>query len=156
MAGRVHQINVSDGGVPKLPVREARITSSGVSGDRQADLRHHGGPDRAVCLYSLDVIQGLQAEGHPIGSGSAGENLTLSGLDWKDVGPGRRLRIGQALIEVTYPAVPCAKNAQWFSDGNFSRILGSRYPGSSRMYGRVLEDGRVRVGDPALLVMGPQ
>ncbi len=156
MAGRVHQINVSHGGVPKLGVPEALITASGVSGDRQADLRHHGGPDQAVCLYSLEVIEGLQAEGHPIGPGSAGENLTVVGLDWNQVTPGSRLRVGGALIEVTYPAVPCAKNAQWFSDGKFSRILESRHRGWSRMYARVLEEGRVTVGDSARLVTDSQ
>ncbi|CAN5847097.1 MOSC domain-containing protein [soil metagenome] len=156
MAGRVHQINVSGGGVPKLPVDEAQITFSGVSGDRQADLRYHGGPDQKVCLYSLEVIEGLRAEGHPIDPGSAGENLTLSGFDWTRVTPGAQLRIGQALIEVTYPAVPCAKNARWFKDGKFSRILESRHPGWSRMYGRVLEEGHVAVGDPAALVTDPR
>src|SRR6266508_2701810 len=64
--GTVHQISVSGGGVPKLPVPEAEITANGVSGDRQRDLRVHGGPERAVCLFSLDVIERLRAEGHPI------------------------------------------------------------------------------------------
>src|SRR2546427_5480190 len=59
----VHQINISDGGVPKLPVPEARITVQGVAGDRQRSVQYHGGVDRAVCLYSLEVIGTLQAEG---------------------------------------------------------------------------------------------
>src|SRR3569832_2171795 len=78
----VHQISVSDGGVPKLPVWEAKVSEQGLSGDRQRNLKFHGGPDRAVCLYSLELIEHLQAEGHPIDAGAAGENLTLSGLDW--------------------------------------------------------------------------
>jgi MOSC domain-containing protein YiiM len=44
----VHQINVSDGGVPKHPVFEAKISKEGVEGDRQKNLKVHGGPDRAV------------------------------------------------------------------------------------------------------------
>jgi MOSC domain-containing protein YiiM len=66
----VHQINLSKGGVPKLPVDEAVIDESGVVGDVQADRVHHGHPDQALCLYSLEVIQELQREGHPIGPGS--------------------------------------------------------------------------------------
>lgn len=56
----VHQINLSDGGVPKLPVWEASVGKEGLSGDRQRNLKFHGGPDRAVCLYSLELIERLQ------------------------------------------------------------------------------------------------
>ncbi|MGH6631118.1 MAG: hypothetical protein ACREB3_15430, partial [Burkholderiales bacterium] len=50
----VHQISTSNGGVPKLPVAEARIMVEGLVGDRQRNRAHHGGPDRAVCLFSLE------------------------------------------------------------------------------------------------------
>lgn len=152
MPGTVHQINVSDGGVPKLPVPEAFISRSGVSGDRQADLDHHGGPDQTVCLYSLEVIEGLRSEGHPIFPGAAGENLTLEGLDWSEVRPGRRLRVGEALLEITYPTSPCHKNARWFVGGRFDRMSDEKHPGWSRMYARVLEEGRVAESDRALLL----
>lgn len=147
MAGRIHQINVSAGGVPKLPVEQATITADGVEGDAQANLEDHGGPDRAVCLYSLEVIRALQDEGHPIQPGNAGENLTISGIDWTDVRPGRRLRSGDLVLEITAPTAPCAKNARWFVDGAFGRMHDGRYPGWSRMYARVLEPGRVATGD---------
>src|SRR5687767_2906146 len=53
-AGRVVSIHRSDGGVPKLAIPAARITAAGIEGDRQRNLKHHGGPDRALCLYSLE------------------------------------------------------------------------------------------------------
>ena len=81
-SGRLESINVSGGGVPKHSVFETLITVHGVAGDAQDDLRYHGGPDRAVVLFSLELIHALQREGHPIVVGSIGENLTLSGLDW--------------------------------------------------------------------------
>ena len=56
MEGRIFQLNVSDGGVPKLAVREAVLTSEGLEGDRQQDLRYHGGPQRAVCLFALERV----------------------------------------------------------------------------------------------------
>ena len=145
----IHQINVSDGGVPKLPVDRAAVSLDGMEGDRQADRKHHGGPDQTLCLYSLEVIEMLQAEGHPIAPGSAGENLTISGLDWATVAAGQRFRVGADLtIEVTDVATPCAKNAQWFVDGSFTRISDTKHPGASRWYARVLTPGDVTTGDP--------
>ena len=151
----IHQINVSDGGVPKLPMDRAAVDFEGMAGDRQADRKHHGGPDQTLCLYSLEVIEMLQAEGHPIASGSAGENLTITGLDWAAVASRQRYRIGEALvIEITDVATPCAKNAQWFVDGRFSRMSDTMHPGSSRWYAKVLAPGVVATGD-AVVRLGP-
>lgn len=145
---RVHQINRSDGGVPKLPVPEACITVEGVQGDRQRSLAIHGGRDRAVCLYSLERIEALQREGHRVAPGSAGENLTLAGLDWARLRPGSRLRIGETVrLEITSYTAPCSLNARWFRDGDFTRISQKRHPGWSRLYARVLAEGTVRAGD---------
>jgi MOSC domain-containing protein YiiM len=147
-SGKVHQISVSDGGVPKLPVPLARITKYGVSGDRQASPTIHGGPDRAVCLFSLEVIAALQAEGHSIAPGTSGENLTLAGLAWAELKPGDRLRVGMEVeLEVVSFTAPCEQNARWFLDGDFKRISQKRHPGWSRLYARVLSEGIVRVGD---------
>lgn len=151
MAGRIHQINVSPGGVPKLPVPSAFIGADGLDGDAHNDTRYHGGPERAVCLYSLEVIEALQAEGHPIHPGSAGENLTIAGIEWSTVVPGTRLRAGEALLEVTSFTTPCNKNAQWFIGGDFMRMHHGRHPGWSRVYARILAEGRVDVGDPVEL-----
>jgi MOSC domain-containing protein YiiM len=148
-AGRIFQINASNGGVPKTAIRQAAIDQFGLAGDRQANLDVHGGPERALCLYSLEHIQALQAEGHPIFAGSAGENLTLTGLDWSGIGPGTRLRLGdQALVEVTRFTSPCKTIAESFADRNFNRISQQKYPGWSRVYVRVLQPGIIRAGDP--------
>ncbi|HKX75666.1 MAG TPA: MOSC domain-containing protein, partial [Acidimicrobiia bacterium] len=109
---------------------------------------HHGGPDAALCLFSLEVIQEMQREGHPIFPGAAGENLTITGLDWSVVVPGSRWRLGEKVeIEVTKFTMPCQKNAGWFTDGEFMRMHQGWYPGSSRVYARVLTPGRIRPGD---------
>ncbi len=145
----IHQISTSGGGVPKLPVGRARLEVGGVVGDAQADLEHHGGPDQDLCLYSLEVIEALRSEGHPITPGAAGENLTLTGLDWSVMRPGVRLRLGSdAVAEVTWPATPCAKNARWFADGDYRRMSEDLHPGWSRWYARVLVPGDVAPGDP--------
>lgn len=150
--GTVLSVNVSDGGVPKLSVPSARVTATGVEGDRQGDTEHHGGPEQTLCLFSAEVIEYWRAEGHPIQAGSVGENLTIADLDWSVLGPGAILRIGEQLVaEVTWPAAPCSKNAQWFHDGDYSRLSEKRHPGRSRWYAKVLKPGIVTAGDTVVL-----
>lgn len=144
--GVVARINVSPtGGVPKLAVGAALVTTTGVAGDRQNDLEHHGGPDRAVSLFALERIDALAAEGHPIAPGTTGENLTVAGLDWSTLGAGSRLAVGDdVILEITGPAPPCTTIADSFVDGAFKRISHKLHPGWSRLYARVLREGLVR------------
>jgi MOSC domain-containing protein YiiM len=149
--GMIFQINLSNGGVPKTGCQSAELNLLGFVGDRQRDLRHHGGPDRAVCLYSLEALQALQAEGHPIYPGAIGENLTLSGVDWLSLAPGVRLRLGpQVELELTSYTVPCGNLIPYFIDGEFKRVSQKLHPGWSRLYARVLAPGVLTVGDPVL------
>ena len=152
-AGVIHQISVSRGGVPKLAVPEAEVTVNGLTGDRQRNRRFHGGPQRAVCLFSLDVIARLRAEGHPIAPGTTGENVTVGGLDWSCVRPGTRLRLGETvLLEVTRYTAPCANIAASFADGDVTRIAHKLHPHESRVYASVLTPGRIRTGDAVAIV----
>lgn len=141
-------LNRSKGGVPKLPVEEAWAGTEGLEGDRQRNRIFHGGPQRALCLYSAERIAALRAEGHPIAPGTTGENVTVSGLAWEKVAPGTRLRVGGALIEVTSFTTPCKNIAGSFREGEFKRISQKLHPGWSRVYARVVEEGLLRVGDP--------
>jgi len=150
---RIEQISISAGGVPKRAVPREQVGESGLSGDRQRDLEHHGGPERAVCLWSLEVIEALRAEGHPVVPGGCGENLTLAGLDWPRLLPGVRLRLGEAvLLEITKYCSPCSNIAASFSDGDFTRISQKRFPGMSRLYARVLAGGPLAAGDGVSVV----
>ncbi len=154
-AGRVHSLNVSGGGVPKRPVLEAYVTRNGLRGDTQGDLRYHGGPERAVSLFSLDVIERLRVEGHPIAPGAAGENVTISGLDWALVAPGSRLEFaGGVVLEVAAYCVPCGKIRASFADGKIHRIDQEDHPGESRVYARVVVEGMVREGESVRLEDG--
>ena len=87
-AGRVLQINVSNGGVPKLPVEAVDVGERGITIDSQADRKHHGHPEQALCLFAIEQIRVLQEEGHPIDAGSTGENITTEGLDPRRRTPG--------------------------------------------------------------------
>lgn len=146
-SGIIVALNSSDGGVPKLTRSIVCVERSGITGDRQRNLKYHGGPDRALSLFSAERIEALRAEGHPIAAGSTGENLTVSGLDWDLIVPGVRLRIGEALIEITAFVPPCRTISGSFIAGRTGRISQKAYPGWSRVYARVLEPGSVRVGD---------
>ena len=151
--GRIVQISVSPGGVPKRPVESARVSIDGVAGDAHRDHEHHGGPDRAVCLYSMDAIRDLVAEGHTVAPGTLGENVTLEGLEWSRVEPGVRVLLGDAvLLEVTRYTSPCFNIKAAFVGGEFARVSQKRHPGWSRVYTRVLREGTIRAGDPARLV----
>jgi len=147
MTGRLESINISSGGVPKTGVAQARVTEEGLAGDVQRDRFFHGGPDRAVVLFSLDVIRSLRAEGHPIDIGTTGENLTVSGLTWTELVPGTELEIGEVRLRITKYAAPCANIKPSFIDSDFSRISEKRHAGWSRVCARVLTGGVVRVGD---------
>ncbi len=148
----VHQVSLSDGGVPKRAVAAAQVTMEGLAGDRQRNRKIHGGPDRAVCLYSLGVIEALRAEGHSIGPGSAGDNVTIAGLDWARLGPGDRLSIGDHVqLEIMSYTTPCRLNGQWFKDGDSTRMAQETHPGWSRLYARVLIEGEIRTGDRVML-----
>ena len=147
----LYQINVSDGGVPKHAVSEVRVTVDGLRGDRQRNKQIHGGRDRAVCLYSFEVIAALKTEGHGITAGASGENLTIAGLEWAAIRPGVVLIIGSVRLEIMSYTSPCRLNAQWFLHGEYRRISQQRHPGWSRLYARVLEEGVVRQGDPVLV-----
>ncbi len=150
---RVVQISVNPkGGVPKLGVLQARLMFNKVEGDKQRNLKFHGGPERAVCLFSYEVIRELQEEGHPIDCGTAGENLTISGLEWSELSPGVRLHIGEeALLEITRPTTPCKTIIASFIDGDFSRISHKKFPDATRYYARVLREGTVYQGDNVCL-----
>jgi len=151
--GRIVQISVSSGGVPKRPVDAARVTPAGVEGDVHRDHAHHGGPDRAVCLYAMEAIRALASEGHAIGPGTLGENVTVEGLDWPAIEPGARLRLGdEVLLEITRFTSPCVNIQAAFAGGDFGRVSHKRHPGWSRLYARVLRQGTIRAGDPARLV----
>jgi MOSC domain-containing protein YiiM len=118
-----------------------------LDGDRQADLRVHGGPEKAVYAYPSEHYGPWQAElpGAALGWGAFGENLTTAGLCEDEVHIGDRFRAGTALLEVTQPRTPCFKLAMRFSrDDILERFLAS---GRSGFYFRVVEEGEVGAGD---------
>jgi MOSC domain-containing protein YiiM/GNAT superfamily N-acetyltransferase len=152
MGGRVLQVNVSPGGVPKLPVAEARVGRMGLDGDAHHHSYVHGGPHRAVALFAIEAIERVQADGHPgVVPGAVGENLTTTGIDLARLPVGTRLAIGDddgIELEISGPANPCDVIKGAFRAGKSGRISILLHPDDSRMYARVRRGGVVRPNDP--------
>ena len=148
MPARVLQVNVSNGGVPKRAVAKAFVGREGLEGDAVNHPKVHGGPERAVCLFPVELIRQLQDEGHPVFPGAVGENLTTAGLDWSALADEAVLDVGEVQIQLTQRVEPCRTIAPYFEAGRFKRIQPKRVPGETRWYARVLREGTVRAGDP--------
>jgi MOSC domain-containing protein YiiM/GNAT superfamily N-acetyltransferase len=150
--GRLLHVNVSAGGVPKRPIPAGRVTRLGVEGDRQRETTVHGGPHRAVSILGIEAIRRVAAEGHPIGPGTTGENLTTEGFDVSSLPIGTHFEIGdEVLLELSGAANPCRTIRHSFADLRFGRLGIAANPSDSRMYARVLRQGTVRPGDPIQL-----
>ena len=150
MDGRVLHVNISPGGVPKLPVDEARVGTLGLVGDAHDHDWVHGGPHRAVSLFAIEAIDRVRADGHPgVVPGAAGENLTTEGIELARLPVGARVAVGgEVVLEISGPANPCDVIKGAFAGGKSGRISILLHPDDSRMYARVLREGIVRPNDP--------
>jgi MOSC domain-containing protein YiiM len=131
-----------------------------MAGDAQADLRVHGGPEKAVYLYPAEHYAPWQHElpehAAVFVPGGFGENLTTLGLDENTICIGDILRTGSALLQVTQPRQPCFKLALRFADRRLPRMMMRN--GRSGWYTRVLEEGVVERLSPLIIAerLNPQ
>jgi len=84
----------------------ARVTEIGIDGDIHAHAKHNR-PDRAISIFDLEVMHDLVGEGFPLQPGTAGENLTVAGLDVQNLPPGTLLEIGEVVVRLETPRKPC-------------------------------------------------
>ena len=133
-------------GIFKMPVPEALVTAKGVAGDAVCDRKHHGGRDQAIYVYGQPDYDWWSKElGRPLDPGTFGENLTIDGLSSAEIHIGDRFEIGDVVLEVTSPRIPCRTFAARMDDKMFVKsFLAARRPG---VYARVLGEGTVRPGD---------
>jgi MOSC domain-containing protein YiiM len=130
------------------PVMVRRLN---LDGDEQADLRVHGGPDKAVYCYPAEHYTAWRQElKRPLEFGFFGENLTIWGVLEADLHVGDVLSIGDALLQVTQPRLPCFKLGAKYGDQRFvARFLKS---GRSGFYCRVLQEGLIEPGQPITVI----
>ena len=141
MHGQLAQLNISRGGMPKLPIPEAMVTVDGVKGDWQKNRKFHGGPNRAICIYSEELYQALRDAGVNVKNGDVGENFTTTGLNLQHLKKGDRLTVGQCIIELTDIRVPCHQLKKWDVD------LPELIVGRSGWVAKVVKEGTVKQGD---------
>ena len=130
------------------------LGATNLDGDRQADPKHHGGPDRAVMAYSAAHYPGWRAELYlQLPHGAFGENFTVGGMDEATVCLGDAYEVGGAVVQVTQPRIPCWKIARrWQVKDLSARVQRS---GRTGWYLRVLREGEVAPGDEMRLVARP-
>jgi MOSC domain-containing protein YiiM len=135
-------------GIYKSPVAgPVAVTPLGLDGDGQADLKNHGGVDKALNVYSQENYRFWERElGLPeLPFGQFGENLTVTQMPDEAVHIGDVFGIGEIIVQVTQPRVPCHKLGVRFGLPQFpAQFLPS---GRCGFYLRVLQAGRIRAGD---------
>lgn len=135
-------------GIFKAPVEGAvMLRALNLDGDAQADLTVHGGRFKAAYAYPVEHYPAWASElgRTDLGYGQFGENFTVAGLLETEVWIGDRYRIGEALVEVSQPRMPCGKLALRMASATFpKRFLATRRTG---FYLRVIEEGRVEAGE---------
>ena len=159
MRGVITQVSISKGGLPKHAVSESWATPLGLEGDVHKHTQFHGGPKKALLLVSLEDVESLAALGFPVGAGSLGENLTVSGIDFRQLRAGQRFLAGGAVVELTTLRRPCAQ-LDVYNAGEGPKIQSYLYDERCRAgdastprwamggcYAAVVQPGPIRPGD---------
>ena len=132
-------------GIIKRPVASAEIDRLGLANDAVCDRKHHGGVDQAIYIYFADDYQFWATElGQAIVPGWFGDNLTIAGVEGRNVAIGDRFAIGPVLLEVTYHRTPCMTFAALMGDPMWVKKF--HRAGRPGAYCRVLTPGTVEPG----------
>ena len=121
-------------------IDSVNVTTLGIEHDEQADTKHHGGPDKALCVYLNESYRYWKKyDQYEISNGSFGENLILSQVKEDEVCIGDTYKIGELVVQVSQPRQPCFKLA--VRNGWKEMTVISRNSGYTGFYLRVLEEG---------------
>lgn len=123
------------------------VGGSGLVGDHISDTANHGGDDQAVYAYAREDLDVWERElGRPLANGCFGENLTTAGIDVTGAVIGERWVLGDVVLQVSCPRIPCVTFAVWLGEQRWvPRFTRARVPGA---YLRVLTPGTLTAGSP--------
>lgn len=135
-----------------------RITIIGIEGDAQGDLKHHGGPEKALHHYPFDhyAVWSAETSVHPLlfGPGAFGENLSTVGWTEHDVCIGDVVRFGSAFLQVSQGRQPCFKLNRRFQNAGMASAV--QATGRTGWYWRVMEEGTAQPGEELVPIDRPQ
>ncbi len=142
-------------GIDKRPVMSLQLTQAGVVDDHVLDTKVHGGIHKAVYAYSIEDLHWWEEQiGSSLTPGSFGENLTTSGIDLTGAVIGEHWQIGQTLLEVSQPRIPCRVFAGfWKRPSLIKDFTEAVRPGA---YLRVIAGGDVSANDLITVVRRPE
>lgn len=140
-AARIISINISKGGIPKLPVESIEINDNGLAGDGHNHAKHNT-PLQAVCIQDIEKLQELSGNGYKLTPGLAGENLTVENLNVNSLPIGTVLECsGGVVLEITKVRKPC-----YVMDAIDPKLKEDSV-GKHGMYAKVIVNGKVNVGE---------
>lgn len=134
-------------GIYKFPANApVFLGREGIPEDAVCDKEHHGGPDQAIYVYGGADYEWWEGElGQKLAPGTFGENLTISELESAVFNAGDVLRVGEAVLQVSAPRIPCGTFAARMQDPQWvKKFRQAERPG---LYCRVLKEGKVAAGD---------
>ncbi|NJD57708.1 MAG: MOSC domain-containing protein [Nitrospirae bacterium] len=138
-------------GICKQPAKgPLHLGTLGFENDGVGDLKHHGGNDKAVCVYSLDHYPFWEnILGMKLSVAAFGENLTISHIDENDICIGDIFQFGTALVQVSQPRQPCRTLAARYGRDDLIKLVADS--GRTGFYFRVLKEGNAEQGASLLL-----
>lgn len=152
-----HTTKSWESGIAKNPVGLAQVTSKGIFGDFQADLKNHGGLHKAILCVSLESLTTISSQTgisiDPKATAVLGENLVVNGLDETNVCIGDQYRIGEVVMEVSQPREPCWKLSHHSGFQKMTYFIVST--GLSGWYLRVIQEGELCSGEPVQQIQNP-
>lgn len=138
-------------GICKKPVPgPLSLGKTGFEGDGVADLKNHGGSDKAICVYSIEHFPfWVKILGVPLPVAPFGENLSVTNLHEEDICIGDIFQLGTALVQVSQPRQPCSTLAARYGRSDMVKLVIDS--GRTGFYLRVLQEGSVKSGDALIL-----
>lgn len=141
MPAQIISINISKGGIPKLPLDSVRVTFSGLDGDGHNHAKHNS-PIQAVCLQDIEKLNELNQLGYELKPGQAGENLTVENLSVNNLPLGSVLKFsGGVILEISKVRKPC------YVMDTIHPSLKEKAVGRHGMYAKVLKEGVLTSGE---------
>ena len=144
---KIISINISKGGIPKLPVHSIRVTTAGLDGDGHNHAKHYS-PLQAVCIQDIETLNELNQNGYNLSSGKAGENLTVEHLHINRLPIGAVLQFsGGVTLEISKVRKPC-----YVMDAIDPQLKEDAL-GRHGMYAKVIKEGILTVGDDIVCLL---